>query len=43
VFEIASLRQVLSERTISLQYIAAIMTAFAGLALLLALLDSTRS
>ncbi|HMF96825.1 MAG TPA: FtsX-like permease family protein, partial [Vicinamibacterales bacterium] len=38
VFEIMSLRQVLSERTISLQYIAAVMAAFAGLALLLALL-----
>jgi len=38
VFEIASLRRVLNERTISLQYIAAVMTAFAALALLLALL-----
>jgi putative ABC transport system permease protein len=38
VFEIMSLRQVLSERTISLQYIAAVMAAFAGLALLLAIL-----
>src|SRR5262249_60730376 len=38
VFDIMSLRQVLSERTISLQYIAAVMAAFAGLALLLALL-----
>jgi len=38
VFEIMSQRQVLSERTISLQYIAAVMAAFAGLALLLALL-----
>jgi ABC-type antimicrobial peptide transport system permease subunit len=33
-----SQRQVLSERTISLQYIAAVMAAFAGLALLLAIL-----
>ena len=38
VFEIATLRQVLSERTISLQYIASVMAAFAGLALMLALL-----
>ncbi|MBW8866947.1 MAG: ABC transporter permease [Acidobacteria bacterium] len=38
VFEIMSLRQVLSERTISLQYIAAVMAAFAGLALLLSVL-----
>jgi putative ABC transport system permease protein len=38
VFEILTMRQVLSDRTISLQYIAAVMAAFAGLALLLALL-----
>ena len=38
VFDIMSQRQVLSDRTISLQYIAAVMGAFAALALLLALL-----
>jgi putative ABC transport system permease protein len=38
LFDIMSLRQVLSERTISLQYIAAVMATFAGLALLLAVL-----
>jgi putative ABC transport system permease protein len=38
LFEIMSLRRVLSDRTISLQYIAAVMAAFAGLALLLAML-----
>jgi putative ABC transport system permease protein len=38
MFDIMSQRQVLSSRTISLQYIAAVMAAFAGLALLLALL-----
>ena len=38
LFEIMSLRQVLSDRTISLQYIAAVMAAFAALALLLAIL-----
>jgi putative ABC transport system permease protein len=38
VFEIMSGRQVLNDRTISLKYIAAVMSAFAGLALLLALL-----
>jgi putative ABC transport system permease protein len=38
VFEIMTMRQVLSDRTISLQYIAAVMAAFAGLALLLAIL-----
>ena len=38
LFDIMSLRQVLSDRTISLQYIAAVMSAFAGLALLLAVL-----
>jgi len=38
VFEIMSMRQVLSEKTIGLQYIAGVMAAFAGLALLLAIL-----
>ena len=38
LFDIMSMRQVLSDRTISLQYIAAVMAAFAGLALLLAVL-----
>jgi putative ABC transport system permease protein len=38
VFEIMSQRQVLNDRTISLQYIAAVMAAFAGIALLLAIL-----
>jgi putative ABC transport system permease protein len=38
LFEIMPMRQVLSERTISLQYIASVMAAFAGLALLLAIL-----
>jgi putative ABC transport system permease protein len=36
VFEMMPMRQALHERTIGLQYLAAIMTAFAGLALLLA-------
>src|SRR5207248_459802 len=36
VFEIMSERQVLGEKTISLQYIAGVMGIFAGLALLLA-------
>jgi len=38
VFEMMTLRQVLRDRTISLQYIASVMSAFAALALLLALL-----
>ncbi len=38
VFEVMTHRQVLSERTISLQYIASVMGAFAGLALLLSIL-----
>jgi putative ABC transport system permease protein len=38
VFEIMTLRQVLYERTISLQYIAGVMATFAGMALLLAVL-----
>jgi len=38
VYEMMTLRQVLRDRTISLQYIASVMTAFAALALLLALL-----
>ena len=38
VFDIAPMRQVLGEKTIGLQYIAGVMAAFAGLALLLALL-----
>ena len=38
VFEIMSERQVLGEKTISLQYIAGVMAIFAGLALLLAVL-----
>jgi putative ABC transport system permease protein len=38
IYDIMTMRQVLSERTISLQYIAGVMGAFAGLALLLALL-----
>ena len=38
LFDIMSMRQVLSDRTISLQYIAAVMAAFAALALLLAVL-----
>jgi putative ABC transport system permease protein len=38
MFDVMPMRQVLSDRTISLQYIAAVMGAFAGLALLLALL-----
>ncbi len=38
VFEIMSARQVLSDKTVSLRYIATVMAAFAGLALLLALL-----
>jgi ABC-type antimicrobial peptide transport system permease subunit len=36
VFEMMSMRTQLKERTIGLQYLAAIMTVFAGLALLLA-------
>ena len=36
VFELMTMRQQLSERTIGLQYLAAIMTVFAALALLLA-------
>jgi len=36
IFEMMSMRQALHERTIGLQYLAAIMTVFAGLALLLA-------
>ena len=36
VFEMMPMRQALSERTIGLQYMAVIMTAFAALALLLA-------
>jgi putative ABC transport system permease protein len=36
VFEMMTMRQALSERTIGLQYLAAIMAVFAGLALLLA-------
>ena len=36
VFQVMSMRQALSERTIGLQYLAAIMSVFAGLALLLA-------
>jgi putative ABC transport system permease protein len=36
VFEVMSLGQVLNERTISLQYVAAVMAAFAGIAMLLA-------
>jgi putative ABC transport system permease protein len=38
IFDIMSMRQVLSEKTISLQYIATVMGAFAGLALMLAVL-----
>jgi putative ABC transport system permease protein len=38
LFEIMSMRRVLSDRTISLQYIAAVMSAYAALALLLAIL-----
>jgi putative ABC transport system permease protein len=38
IFDIMSMRQVLSEKTISLQYIASVMAAFAGLALMLAVL-----
>src|SRR5262249_14016634 len=37
LFDIMSERQVLSDRTISLKYIATLMGAFAGIALLLAL------
>jgi ABC-type antimicrobial peptide transport system permease subunit len=37
LFDIMSERQVLSDRTISLKYIATVMGAFAGIALLLAL------
>jgi putative ABC transport system permease protein len=37
-YDVMPMRQALSERTISLQYIAGVMGAFAGLALLLALL-----
>jgi putative ABC transport system permease protein len=38
IFDVMPMRQVLSDRTISLQYIAAVMGAFGALALLLALL-----
>ena len=38
VFEIMTMREVLSERTVGLRYLAAIMTVFAGLALLLAVI-----
>jgi len=38
VFEMMTQRQLLGEKTISLQYIAAVMATFAGLALLLAVL-----
>ncbi len=38
LYDLMSMRQVLSDRTISFQYVASVMGAFAGLALLLALL-----
>jgi putative ABC transport system permease protein len=38
IFDVMSMRQLLSDRTISLQYIASVMAVFAGLALLLAVL-----
>jgi putative ABC transport system permease protein len=38
VFDIMTMRQMLSEKTIALQYIAGVMGVFAGLALLLAVL-----
>jgi len=38
VFDIMTMRQMLSEKTIGLQYVAGVMAAFAGLALLLAVL-----
>ena len=38
IFDVMSMRALLNERTISLQYIASVMAAFAGLALMLAVL-----
>jgi putative ABC transport system permease protein len=38
IFDVMTLRQVLNEKTISLRYIATVMGAFAGLAVLLAVL-----
>ena len=42
VFEMMTMRRQLKERTIGLQYLAAIMTVFAALALLLAAVGSLR-
>jgi len=38
IFDVMSMREVLSQKTISLQFIASVMAAFAGLALMLAVL-----